>query len=64
MLVLSRTEGDTTVLRLTKDLPAGTEVVLHQLKVQGHKSRIGVEAPRELIHVLRGELIQPEQEAA
>ena len=47
MLVLSR--------KLTESIHIGDSVVVTVLEIQGHKVRLGIEAPKD-IHILRSEL--------
>lgn len=55
MLTLSRKVGESIELKLTKDLPAGTVIMLTLVEVRGEKSRIGIEADRS-VNIRRMEL--------
>ena len=55
MLVLGRKQGETIVI--------GDNVTVTVVKIHANRIELGVEAPRE-IPVLRGELLEPESEAA
>ena len=48
MLVFTRKRDDEVILRLLKELPAGTEIVIKQLDVRGDKSRMGITAPNSI----------------
>lgn len=55
MLVLSRKQTETIVLQ-TSDGPITITVIQ-----SGNKSRLGIDAPRNVL-VVRGELLSPEQQ--
>lgn len=55
MLVLTRRVGEEVLLRLTKDLPEGTEIQVALLESGYGRARIGLDAPEE-IRIVRTEI--------
>jgi carbon storage regulator CsrA len=58
MLVLTRKKHETITMIATKDIPAGTEIVVAVSDIREWKVKLGIDAPK-CVNIVRTELLKP-----